>query len=427
MEVKERSQKDYMLKRDFAETEPGSNFTPASKPNQSAESVDKNTESEESKKLDESQINVSELKLMNSFDKANKRENVSEGPITRRQSLSLSHTSKKSKPLGNAIIDKELLEECIVKSAVCSSCRKSKLELCQDEKDGLAEHLCLICSHCNAKTVLETSKKITEHNFSDRKGGKNPYEINRRSVMASLSIGHAGLEKFCATMALSPPITKKPYNDHMKHIEKALIENAESLMRDAAVRLVNITEKDDPGNIEINEDGGKIAKVAVTVDGTWQRRGHSSKIGVVFVISVRTGEVLDYEVLSLVCCGYQSHQNDNPESAKYKTWKESHQNSCLINYEGSSGEMETSGACKIFLRSIEQRKLKYVLLVGDGDTGCFGGVSEACQKKFGDDYIVNKEECVGHVRKRLGTNLREHKRKGKGQKLSDGKGIGSAG
>ena len=48
-------------------------------------------------------------------------------------------------------------------------------------------------------------------------------------------------------------------------------------------------------------------------------------------------------------------------------------------------------------------------------------------KKFGDDYIVNKEECVGHVQKRLGTNLREYKRKGKGQKLSDGKGIGGAG
>ena len=103
-------------------------------------------------------------------------------------------------------------------------------------------------------------------------------------------------------MALSPPITKKPYNDHMKHIEKASIENAESLMRDATVRLVNITEKEDPGNIEINEDGGKIAKVAVTVDGTWQRRGHSSKIGVVFVISARTGEVLimRYYLLSVM-------------------------------------------------------------------------------------------------------------------------------
>ena len=36
-------------------------------------------------------------------------------------------------------------------------------------------------------------------------------------------------------------------------------------------------------------------------DSTWQKWGHSSKIGVVFVISVRTGEVLDYIVKTLVC------------------------------------------------------------------------------------------------------------------------------
>ncbi len=38
----------------------------------------------------------------------------------------------------------------------------------------------------------------------------------------------------------------------------------------------------------------KIAEVADTVDGTWQKRGHTSKIGVVFPMSVRTEEVLDY-------------------------------------------------------------------------------------------------------------------------------------
>ena len=178
--------------------------------------------------------------MNSSFDKANKRENVSEGPLTRRQSLSSSHTSKKSKPLGNAIIDKELLEECIVKSAVCSSCRnaKLKLELCQDGKDGLAEHLYLICSHCNAKTVLEMSKKITEHNFSDRKEEKNPYQIMQSKISHCFTINRS----------------------------------------------------------------------------CWTRK---------------------------VLC---------------------------------------HNGCKIFLRSIEQRKLKFVLLVGDGDTGCFGAVSEACKK-----------------------------------------------
>ena len=43
-------------------------------------------------------------------------------------------------------------------------------------------------------------------------------------------------------------------------------------------------------------------------------------------------------------------------------------------------------------------------------------------KAFGEKYIVVKEECVGHVQKRLGLGLRELKRK-----LSDGKVIGGKG
>ena len=49
--------------------------------------------------------------------------------------------------------------------------------------------------------------------------------------------------------------------------------------------------KEDPNQIEDGED--IIACVSVTVDGTCQKRGHSSKLGVVFVISVDTGEILD--------------------------------------------------------------------------------------------------------------------------------------
>lgn len=36
--------------------------------------------------------------------------------------------------------------------------------------------------------------------------------------------------------------------------------------------------------------------VAVSFDGAWTKRGFTSLTGVVFVISVDTGEVLDYHV-----------------------------------------------------------------------------------------------------------------------------------
>ena len=47
--------------------------------------------------------------------------------------------------------------------------------------------------------------------------------------------------------------------------------------------------------------------------------------------------------------------------------------------------------------------------------------------KFGHGYEIIKEECVGHVQKRLGTALRRYKNNTKGKKLSDGKPIGGRG
>ena len=49
------------------------------------------------------------------------------------------------------------------------------------------------------------------------------------------------------------------------------------------------------------------------------------------------------------------------------------------------------------------------------------------KEKFGDDYDVQKEGCVGHVQKRLWTALRQNKRNKKSQKLSNGKGVAGRG
>ena len=46
-------------------------------------------------------------------------------------------------------------------------------------------------------------------------------------------------------------------------------------------------------------------------------------------------------------------------------------------------------------------------------------------KKYGDTYIITKEECIGHVQKRIGATLGEYKYKNKGKILGDGKFVGS--
>lgn len=74
---------------------------------------------------------------------------------------------------------------------------------------------------------------------------------------------------------------------------------------------------------------------------------------------------------------------------------------------------------------MEKHNLRYSRFIGDGDTNTFKKLSEA--KPYGNDFTVEKLECVGHVQKRLGTRLRNLKRTRKGQRLEDGKPLDGKG
>ena len=61
--------------------------------------------------------------------------------------------------------------------------------------------------------------------------------------------------------------------------------------------------------------------VAVTIYGTWQKRyGFSSFLGVVCIISVDTGEVLDFKVKCKDCFECRVHGKWDKNSDKYKSW-----------------------------------------------------------------------------------------------------------
>ena len=165
----------------------------------------------------------------------------------------------------------------------------------------------------------------------------------------------------------------------------------------------------------------EIRDCQVSVDGTWQKRGHASMNGVVTVISKENGKCLDVEVLSKKCRGctmWKSKEN----MPGYHDWKANH--ICQANHIGSSGAMEGVGTVKTFARSMEKNNLRYIDYVGDGDTTSFKEVLES--KPYGDTPI-QKLECVGHVQKRLGTRCRTLRQTLKGKNLSDEKGISGRG
>ncbi|GFT69264.1 uncharacterized protein TNCV_2254101 [Trichonephila clavipes] len=71
--------------------------------------------------------------------------------------------------------------------------------------------------------------------------------------------------------------------------------------------------------------------------------------------------------------------------------------------------METVGAYRIFERSENHRKWQYTDYYGDGDSKAYESV-----KNMYAPNTVNKLECIGHVRKRVGSHLRKVKKSVKG-------------
>ncbi|GFU43437.1 uncharacterized protein NPIL_225441 [Nephila pilipes] len=129
--------------------------------------------------------------------------------------------------------------------------------------------------------------------------------------MRCIGKGAESAVMFCGIMNLPPPPTK--FTKFNNNLLQAARETCEESMAEAVHEAV-----------EENEGGRDIA---VAVDGSWQKRGFSSKNGVVTVTSVDTGKVIDVEILSKHCIC--------PNKTK-------HLQNCKRNFVGYSGKMESS-------------------------------------------------------------------------------------
>ena len=193
---------------------------------------------------------------------------------------------------GYKIIDSSVLQDLLNSTSICSSCEaKQTLVVNQNnmKRRGMCETLVIHCTSCNKDTkTFDTSKKI---------GNTKMIDINLRSVMAATSMGGGItiLRRLCTDFNFPQPVAEHPYNNYMKHVVNVSVENADKSTKDAAKRLRQLV-------IEGDDDGHSILDVSVSVDGSWQKRhGFNSLLGMVFVISVETGQVLDYSVKCLFC------------------------------------------------------------------------------------------------------------------------------
>ncbi len=65
-----------------------------------------------------------------------------------------------------------------------------------------------------------------------------------------------------------------------------------------------------------SSDDIEMAECAVSLDGTWQRRGHASYHGVATTVLVDSGKRVDVETLSNICQGCTYWEKKDKSSAE---------------------------------------------------------------------------------------------------------------
>ncbi|GFU35448.1 uncharacterized protein TNCV_3641341 [Trichonephila clavipes] len=104
---------------------------------------------------------------------------------------------------------------------------------------------------------------------------------------------------------------------------------------------------------EKNSNSMEIIHVSVSYDGTWQKRGHTSNLGLGIIIDVLSGLVLDFEVLSKYCQNCVVAGRDmGVDSAEFYIWQKGHADECDKNFDGTSGAMEMHAALIMWRLSI---------------------------------------------------------------------------
>lgn len=201
-------------------------------------------------------------------------------------------------------------------------CKNAQILFIEDhaKRYGQSALFCLQCSKCKKKTYLPTSRSTG--NSGD---AIHTTDINRRLVYAAseTGIGREGMATICSILNMPQPMSSKSWNDHTNALYTAHKEAVEKHLKSTRARLRRKLKKETPTITD------KVMDIAVTFDGTWSKRGHTPNYGFGFVISVETGQVLDYSFKSKICwvC---SHQKADKESDEYKEWYATHLEHCFV-------------------------------------------------------------------------------------------------
>jgi hypothetical protein len=287
------------------------------------------------------------------------------------------------------IFDVQCLIDCLQTAAVCRICKTGALDIEHIRSWGWGKCLRWVCVECGYR----------HETFSN---AVRP-EINEDLVIAMRAIGkgQSGAVKFSSFMGLSKPIGRESYAKHVNTVANTIKETCKQQLNNAANESRMIGGRPDT---PATPNTTLITDIAITIDGSWLTRGFASRHGVVCAMSLESGKIVDCHHLSSVCRECEKWTGKDQTSMEYMTWWLDHELDCTMNHEGSAASMECAGALVLYRRSISRYNLRYNPYVGDGDSKSYSTVNNS--QPYGAAVQIVKEECVGHIQKRMGTKLR---------------------
>ena len=140
-----------------------------------------------------------------------------------------------------------------------------------------------------------------------------------------IGCGFSAMKDWASVMNFSNVGNSSSYQKTKSKIVQGSLDTCEKIMGQSAVAV-----RQKYAEIGVLPDSDRIINIAVSFDGSRQRRGHSSHNRIATVIDLLTGLPLDFEYLSNFChkCAVGPKESD-PD---FVDWQKKHMPNCNQNF-----------------------------------------------------------------------------------------------
>ncbi|KAJ8952670.1 hypothetical protein NQ318_020985 [Aromia moschata] len=221
-------------------------------------------------------------------------------------------------------------------------------------------------------------KNVAFQRFKFRKQTRDDF-INKGESASGNTTPHEEtfLEKFTKTRNGTSYWGVRLFNALLPHVAEVVRRSAWSAMEEAAKEEARLAVELG----EVDQDG--MPYITVVADGAWSKRSYNINYdalsGVGCIIGYRTGKLLFLGIRNKYCAVCARSESKNVEVPKHV---------CYKNWNKASTGMETDIIVEGFKTSIQLYGLKYLRMVGDGDSSVYRKLftnqtirQHACRKK----------------------------------------------